>query len=128
LDREKGTPELPPQAGEEYPLAAWYRAVYHTPIDELSIEDIAKALRQQIHPEHVVPMGLRILESDPLAGEMYDGEVLASLKAVACDYWRIHPEDTAALGAVIERLLQDTAIADDVRRDADEVRGRARPT
>jgi hypothetical protein len=128
FDREKGIPELPLPAGEEFPLEAWYRTVYHTPVDELSVEDIAKALRQQIHPEHVVPIALRILKSDPQAGEMFDGEVLVSLKSIAYDYWLIHPEDGAAVGAVIEGLLQDSAIADDVRRDADEVLAKVKQT
>jgi len=125
LDREKGVEELPAVAGDEYPLPAWYRSVREVPIDKLSIEDIAKALRQQIHPEHVVPRALQILQTDPLAGEMYDGELFASLNGVTPDHWVNHSDDTALLRLVIERLLPDPTIADDIRRDAEELGKRA---
>lgn len=126
LDRDKGIPDLSPLEGEEYPLPAWYRGVREIPLEELSIEDISKALRQQIHPEYVVPIALRILETDPLAGEMYDGELLASLKAVAPEYWLAHADATTALRAIVEKLLHEAVIADDIRRDASELRESAR--
>ena len=63
-------PEPGLASDNEYPLAAWYRFIREVPLDQLGLEDIAKATRQQVHIEHVVPLALRLLQADPLAGEM----------------------------------------------------------
>jgi hypothetical protein len=119
LDRERGVPE--PASGDEYPLPAWYRIVREVALDELGVEDISKAIRQKIHLEHVVPLALRRLESEPLAGEMYEGELLVSLKSVPLQYWSKHEAERLSLKSVIETALQEEAIADNVRRDAEEL-------
>jgi len=121
LDRQKGIPDLPPVTGEEYPLPAWYRAVRETPLEELGVEDICKACRQQIHLEHVVPLTLRLLQSEPLAGEMYDGELLASLKSVPSDYWPTHVAEAAMLKSVCEEVRKNDTIPDEVRQDVVEL-------
>jgi hypothetical protein len=125
LDREKGISELPPATSEEYPLPAWYRAVREIPLEELSVEDICKACRQQIHLEQVVPMALRILQSNPVAGEMYDGELLVSLKSVPIGYWLKCSEDATTLKEIVEKALALDATSDDVRQDAKEVLNKA---
>jgi CDI immunity proteins len=107
LDREQGIAELPAATeGGEYPLPAWYRAVRDTPIEKLALEDIAKATRQQIHLEHVVPVALRLLEVDPAAGHMYDGELIASLVPVPVEYWLQHAGEAQSLRLSIERARQ----------------------
>jgi hypothetical protein len=120
LDKEKGIPEMPPATADEYPLPAWYRAVRDVPIRELSVEDLSKANRQQLHPDHVVPTTLALLQSDPLAGEMYDGELLVSLTSVPPEYWSAHANEIEALKSVIGRAAQMDATADDVRKDLED--------
>ncbi|MCS7062619.1 MAG: contact-dependent growth inhibition system immunity protein [Methylacidiphilales bacterium] len=121
LDRLKGIPDPPPATGDEYPLPAWYRAVRETPLEELGVEDICKACRQQIHLDHVVPLALRLLRSEPLAGEMYDGELLASLKSVPSDYWLTHAAEAAMLRSVCEKVRNNDNIPNDVRQDVAEL-------
>lgn len=125
LDHEKGIPDPLPAAGEEYPLPAWYRAIRETPIEELGLEDMCKACRQQIHVEHVVPIALRVLQSEPLAGEMYDGELLASLKSIPPDYWPAHRPEAAMLKAICERTRRQVSLSEDVRQDVAELLTRA---
>ena len=125
LDREKGVSALPPSAGEEYPLPAWYRAVRETPIKDLGIEDICKACRQQIHIDQVVPIALQVLQSDPLAGEMYDGELLASLKSISPDYWPDHASETVMLKTTCEGVRGHVNLSEDVRQDVAELLTRA---
>jgi hypothetical protein len=120
LDKEKGIPELPPVTADEYPLPAWYRAVRDIPLRELSVEDLSKANRQQIHPDHIVPTTLELLQSNPLAGEMYDGELFVSLKSVPPEYWSGHLNETEALKSVIGSALQADATTDDVRKDLED--------
>ena len=121
LDRQKGIPEPLPTTGEEFPMPAWYRAVRETPLEQLGVEDICKACRQQIHLEHVVPIALQLLQSEPLAGEMYDGELLASLKSAPPDHWPAHPAEAAVLKSVCEGVRQNKSISDDVRQDVAEL-------
>ncbi|HEY3857555.1 MAG TPA: contact-dependent growth inhibition system immunity protein [Verrucomicrobiae bacterium] len=121
LDKEKGLPESPPASGEEYPLPAWYRSIRDVPLDELGIEDISKAIRQNIHLENVVPLALRRLQTEPLAGEMYEGELLASFKCIPADYWSKHPTERQSLNLVISAVLQEAEVTDTIRQDADEL-------
>jgi len=125
LDKEKGIAGLPPATGEEYPLPAWYRSVREIPLEELGVEDICKACRQQIHPEYVVPIVLRLLQSEPLAGEMYDGELLVSLKSIPPNYWSKHPDEAQVLKSVVEQALQIRTTTNDLRQDAEELLRRA---
>jgi hypothetical protein len=121
LDKEKGFPEPPPASGEDYPLPAWYRSIRDVPLDELGVEDISKALRQNIHLEHVVPLALKRLQLEPLAGEMYEGELLASFKSVPADYWPKHPTERQSLNLVISAVLQEAEATDAVRQDTEEL-------
>jgi hypothetical protein len=125
LDRERGIPDLTPATGEEYPLPAWYRAVRETPLERLGVEDICRACRQQIHLAHIVPIALRLLQSEPLAGEMYDGELLASLKSVPSDYWPTHTADATLLKSFCEGFRKDQSVPDDVRHDVADLLTRA---
>jgi hypothetical protein len=121
LDKEKGFPEPPPASGDEFPLPAWYRLIRDVPLDELGIEDISQALRQNIHLEHVVPLALKRLQLEPLAGEMYEGELLASFKSVPADYWPKHPTERQSLNLVISAVLQEAEATDAIRQDTDEL-------
>jgi hypothetical protein len=121
LDIEKGWPELPPAVGEEYPLPAWYRTVCDIPIDELGVEDICKACRQKIHLDHTVQRALRLLRTDPLAGESFDGELLAALKSVPREYWSSNEAECQALRLLARSVAQEETIPPDVREDAKEL-------
>ena len=121
LDMNKGFAKLPPATEEEYPLPAWYRAVSETPLDELGLEDICKACRQQVHLEHVVPLALRILKTEPLAGDMYDGELLVSLKSAPLDYWPVHQDEVSSLKSIIVAISRSENTGDDLRRDLQEL-------
>ena len=128
LEGEKSSGELPTRAEEEYPLPSWYRSVREIPLEQLSVEDICKACRQQIHLDHVVPIALRILQSNPLAGEMYDGELIASLKSVPGNYWSNRSDEGAIVRRILERAISVEPGLDDVRQDAEELLRRISPS
>ena len=122
LDREKGIPESPPISDGKYSLPAWYFSIRDVPLDALGIEDISKAVRQNIHLEHSVALALKRLQAEPLAGEMFQGELLCSLKSVPTSYWPKHPIEQQSLNTVINAVLQETDATDAIRQDAEELR------
>jgi hypothetical protein len=121
LDREKGIGDTPPPPEGEFPLPAWYRSVKTVPLDKLSVEDICKACRQKIHLEHVVPIALRLLQSDPLAGEFYEGELLVSLESVPVSYWRSQPDLARILKQIAEKVRSDNSTEDDLKKDLEQL-------
>ncbi len=118
LDELKGIPPLEPKSGEEFPLPKWYRSIYRKPLCDLSVEDLCKACRQGIHCEGVVPLVVKRLEAEPLAGEMFEGELLVSLSAISNEYWAAHTKAGRKAEALINRVME--LIPDDVRSDANE--------
>jgi hypothetical protein len=109
LDLVKGYRPLPPPTENEYPLPAWYREVYETPLDELTVFDVCRACQQRIHLEHIVPLAFRLLSIEPLAGERYDGELIASLIGFPREYWPAHLADLAEVCRVCRELLAGPA-------------------
>ncbi len=122
LDKASGMPALEPADGEEYPLPSWYRAVYHTPLKDLSLEDVCRACRQVIHIiEHVVPMAVNRLRLEPLAGELYDGELLCSLRPIPQSYWSLYKAEAKAVKSACEIVLREDEISDDLLREFNEL-------
>jgi hypothetical protein len=125
LDRQLGLAELPSSTGEEYPLPAWYRSVQNVPLDKLSIEDICKACRERIHLEHVVPIAIQKLTADPIAGEMYDGELLVSLSLaeIGDEFWKRNPAQSKLVENAIYAALPDVDAdsQNDIARLADKM-------
>ena len=97
-------------------LGDWYLRVRDTPIARLSLADLAVSVRQRLFLEHTVPVVLSALERDPLAGELYGGEMLVALKSVPTQYWEGHRQEAERLRAVLERpeLRCETDLGDDL--------------
>jgi hypothetical protein len=79
------------------PLERWYNSVANQAICTFSIADTCKSLRQQIFPQAIVPHAIELLQINHLAGNMYDGELLASLYYVNNKYWVDHMHDGDAI-------------------------------
>lgn len=103
-------------------LDEWYKSIRNTPITDFGDGDLSRACRQQLYLNHVVPIAVERLKSQPLAGDMYDGELLVAMKSISIDYWRTDQESARQLFAIAQeaKLLVDEDIADDV----DELVGR----
>lgn len=71
-------------------------------------------------------MALRLLKAEPLAGEMYDGELLVSLKSAPSDYWPAHQDEVSSLESIIEAVIRGENTDDDLRRDVRELLARVR--
>lgn len=83
----------------------WYERVSDTPIEDLAVGDLCRAVRQQLHLEHVLPVALRHLAVDPLAGEKYDGELAFAVTALSAQFWAEHVALAVQIAAALERAL-----------------------
>lgn len=102
IDQLQGRCTVPPEERpDETSLEVWYRSLYKQPFEDFSVFDLARACRQQVHVEFVVPYCLHVLQQDPIAGDMYDGELAVSLKEVPRQYWREHPGERAKFLSVV---------------------------
>lgn len=108
LDERKGIAHLPSQAGDEYPLPEWHRKVYRTPLKDLELEDLCRAIRQRIHHEELVPIALLRLAREPLAGDVIEGELLVALRAVDEEYWSRHREEAEKCRGIVDVASPDT--------------------
>ena len=90
--------------GAESPLSSWYEKVCDKPLGDLTDGDLSVACRQKLFPINVVPLVLERLRSTPLAGEMYDGELLVSLSQIPAHYWENHIHETNSLKAIISNI------------------------
>lgn len=75
-----------------YGLPRWYLTIRGKRLCELSDGDVARLIRQDMYLDFVVPEAVARLRRDPLAGEMYEGEIVRVLARVEADYWLQHPD------------------------------------
>lgn len=63
-------------------LDKWYVTLLNKTMEEVDIKDISRMLRQDILIDLAVNKAVEILKENPLAGEMYDGQLLEILYSV----------------------------------------------
>jgi CDI immunity proteins len=66
---------------------------------------LRRACRQQVFPEAVVPIAIKALRKDPLAGEMYDGELIVALGEISREYWKNHESQAREVKAIAKALI-----------------------
>lgn len=109
LDRKLGILELSAASAGEFPLQEWYRSIWQTPLEKLSIGDLCRACGQSIHLQHVVPLAIAAFESEPLAGDLFEGQLASSLATIPRQFWsRNH-----SLAEICHRIAQSVLSIDD---------------
>lgn len=61
---------------KESPLDKWYYIMIQKFVDELSLLDISRMLRQNIFLDIAIPISWKKLVENPFCGELYDGQLL----------------------------------------------------
>jgi hypothetical protein len=100
-------------------LTDWYDRIRNVPLLAFGIEDLCRSLRQVLYPQYVVPVALEALERDPLAGEMYEGELALAFRSLPDGFWREHKQVGTRWLASIAGAMQ--RFSGDVKRDLAEV-------
>ena len=88
------------------------------PIGDLSDGELGLLLGQQVGAERLVPRALDRLEIEPLAGDLYPGDLLGAVLRTTADYWNSHPSELMRLWRLREALesietVASNALADD---------------
>ncbi|WP_434572514.1 contact-dependent growth inhibition system immunity protein [Pseudomonas sp. Z3-8] len=97
-------------------LTEWYLLVCDTPLDNLSIGDVCRATRQNLFVNELLPFAVILLHDEVLAGERYDGELLAALASVSAECWQENKslaQKAACALAEVKNLSQDPELLKD---------------
>lgn len=100
-------------------LDEWYDKVRDVPIEDLDDLDLCRACRQRLFMAQVVPVAALRLQSDPLAGDVFEGELLASMKSIPSSFWQRDPLSGGQVLTIAESLLSHPD--NEIRLDAEDI-------
>lgn len=100
----------------QLPLEQWFERVVDIPFNELSVEDLCRAIRQELFTDQLMPRALEVIKDDPLAGEYYDGELIAALSTVKEEDLRDYKDTFIQIQKIINHV-STTEINDDLKKD-----------
>ncbi|MDR3586814.1 MAG: contact-dependent growth inhibition system immunity protein [Desulfosporosinus sp.] len=78
---------VPINSQELSSLEKWYNKVRGKYLFELTDGDVARFIRQNLYLEYLIPEAITRLENSPLAGELYNGEILSMMSNVNSSFW-----------------------------------------
>ncbi|KQU63311.1 hypothetical protein ASG66_02550 [Bacillus sp. Leaf406] len=70
------------QSQADYPLDEWYNTLLNKDCTELDINDLCRMIQQDIFIEIAVDKAVKVLKRNPLAGDVYDGQLVEVLLSV----------------------------------------------
>lgn len=97
-------------------LEQWFERVIDIPLNELSVEDLCRAIRQELYIDKLMPRVWEVMKDDPLAGEYYDGELIAALSTVNEKSLQDQKSTFIQIQKIINNL-PPTDVNDEIRKD-----------
>ncbi|MCL6326972.1 contact-dependent growth inhibition system immunity protein [Pectobacterium polaris] len=97
-------------------LDLWFERVIDIPLENLAVEDLCRAIRQELFIEQLIPRVLEVLNEDPLAGEYYDGELIAALSMIKGNELTYHKDIFIKIKEAINQI-DFSEINDDLKKD-----------
>lgn len=111
-----GNVNVTKESGQQSPLELWFERVIDIPIEKLAVEDLCRAIRQELCIDQLMPRVLDVLTEDPLAGEYYDGELISALSTIKEKDLKDQKSTFIQIKQLINQLsLSD--IDDDLKKD-----------
>lgn len=104
------------EASQQSPLEQWFERVIDVPIEDLAVEDLCRAIRQEVCIDQLMPKVLDVLTEDPLAGEYYDGELIAALSTIKGGALKEQKSSFIQIKQVINQL-DPSDVNDDLKKD-----------
>lgn len=111
-----GNVNVTKEPGQQSPLELWFERVIDVPIEKLSVEDLCRAIRQELCIDQLMPRVLDVLTEDPLAGEYYDGELIAALSTIKEKDLKDQKSTFIQIKQLINQL-SPSDIDDDLKKD-----------
>ncbi|WP_333501116.1 contact-dependent growth inhibition system immunity protein [Kluyvera genomosp. 2] len=111
-----GIINLKPDSVQKSSLEQWFERVIDIPIEELSVEDLCRAIRQGLFIDQLMPRVLQVLEEEPLGGEYYDGELIAALATVKVEDLKGHMDCFEQAKMIINKI-NTSDIDNELRKD-----------
>ncbi|MCP1517056.1 hypothetical protein J2Y74_001366 [Pseudomonas migulae] len=68
-------------------LTQWYLSIRDIPLEDLQMEDLCRAVRQELFISDLLPIVVSTLEKDLLSGFIDDGELLEAVSRLSPHYW-----------------------------------------
>ena len=87
------------------PLVIWHNQVIEKKVDELTVSDVARCIRQNLFLESAYEMLLVYLLQNPYVGDMYDGELMEKASQIDHDFILNHKK---VILEIIEKSKQFT--------------------
>ncbi|MBN4834178.1 contact-dependent growth inhibition system immunity protein [Enterobacter hormaechei] len=101
---------------QQSPLELWFERIIDVPLEELTVEDLCRAIRQKLCIDQLMPRVLEVLTEEPLAGEYYDGELIAALSTIKAEDL-ISQKNTFTQIRQLINQLSSSDVNDDLRKD-----------
>ncbi|EHN8924299.1 hypothetical protein F6U03_004110 [Enterobacter asburiae] len=101
---------------QQSPFEHWFECIIDVPIEELTVEDLCRAIRQKLCIDQLMPRVLELLTEEPLAGEYYDGELITALSTIKAEDLRGQKNTFTQIRQLINQL-SPSDINDDLRKD-----------
>ena len=76
-----------------------------TPLAEFDVEDLRIMIGQQISLRYLIPRAIPILEANPLAEDMYPGDLLGAVLRVDKAYWHANVGQWQEVEAIASGLV-----------------------
>lgn len=96
-----------PELNSEDRLGMWYIEFYNKQCDDITVLDIIRMLNQGILVEVAVKIAVEHLYEEPLAGEMYDGQLMEALFSIDLNQYNKLLEDVKKMITYISLNLNE---------------------
>ncbi|WP_342322977.1 contact-dependent growth inhibition system immunity protein [Kosakonia sp. BYX6] len=104
------------EPSQQSSLEQWFERIIDIPIEELTVEDLCRAIRQELCIAQLMPRVLEVMIDDPLAGEYYDGELIAALSTIKESDLKDQRNTFIQIQQVINQL-SSSDVNDDLKKD-----------
>lgn len=111
-----GNINIAKEPSQQSSLEQWFERVIDVPIEDLTVEDLCRAIRREVCIDQLMPKVLDVLTEDPLAGEYYDGELIAALSTIKGGDLKEQKSSFIQIKQVINQL-DSSDVNDDLKKE-----------
>jgi len=91
------------------PLQKWYNQLIEKTIDEITVADVLRMIRQKEFKNHAMSKAINFLREDVFVGESYEGELFEKISEMDNSFLVSYADD---LKSIIKNALVKSEICD----------------